>query len=271
MKIVSTVASDLGNLRKSNEDNFYFNGTFLTQEDRDFSMLQNGVCSDKLQFYAICDGMGGEERGEDASFIAVKVLGKYHKMLTKMKYHSLEKYVDMYLAEVNTQICAQRKENRYCRIGTTIALFVVEGEYIHIINIGDSRIYKLRHNKLIQLTKDHTPAVRAFELGFIKKEDIKTHPHRHKLTQYLGLGPEEMTVTPSRLTIKSKNNERFLMCSDGVTDMIDDFEIKKILRENKIPEIATQKIIEKAKENGGRDNITAIVLDIKKENKFLWF
>lgn len=271
MKVLSAVASNIGNLRESNEDNFYFNGTFLTQENRDFPTAQSDICSDGLQFYAICDGMGGEEQGEDASLIAVSVLKKYHKKLLSTKYHNLDKYIDMYLAEVNTQICELRKENDNCRIGTTIAMFVVEGESIHIINIGDSRIYKLSRSKLIQLTEDHTPAVRAFKMGLIKEEDIKTHPHRNKLTQYLGLGPEEMTIIPSRLNIKSKNNERFLICSDGITDMIDDSEIKRILRENKSPELATKKLIEKAKANGGRDNITAIVLDIKKENKFLWF
>lgn len=271
MKVISAAACNIGNLRENNEDNLYYNGAYLSEAERDIPVSQDKVCMDNLQLYAVCDGMGGEEQGEIASLIAVKVLSKYQKMLNETNYHSLSKYMDMYFSEVNSQICGVRKEYGHCRIGTTIALLAVEGGNIHIINIGDSRVYQFRHNKLKQLSEDHTPAARAYQMGTITKEEIKTHPHRNKLTQYLGLAPEEQNITPSRMQMKAKNNDRFLICSDGVTDMLSDSDISKILKTSKTPKAAVKILVERAKANGGRDNITAIILDMKTEKKFLWF
>ena len=271
MKIISAAECNIGNLRENNEDNLYYNGIYLSETEREIPASYEKICQDNLQFYAVCDGMGGEEHGEDASLIAVEVLGKYHKMLSEMKYHSLTKYIDMYFSEVNSQICEARKECDNCRIGTTIALVVVEEENLHVINIGDSRVYKFRMNKLQQLSEDHTPAVRAYQMGTITKEEMKTHPHRNKLTQYLGLAPEELNINPSRVQIKAKNKDRILICSDGLTDMLSDNEISKILKMSKTPKAAAKILVDRAKANGGRDNITAIVLDIKKDKKFLWF
>ncbi len=271
MNVISAVECSIGKLRDNNEDNFYYNGVYLTENETEFSDGQNISIDNNLQIYAVCDGMGGEEFGEEASLIAVTSLLKYHKKLNDMKYHSLNKYIDMYFAEVNSQICELRKERGNCRIGTTIALLILEGTNIHIINIGDSRIYKFKGSKLEQLTEDHTPAERAYQMGVIKKEQIKTHPHRNKLTQYLGLAPEELQLNPFRMQLKAKNNERFLVCSDGVTDMLSDEEISKILKMSKTPSAAAKILIDRAKVNGGRDNITAIVVDVKKTNGFSLF
>lgn len=268
MKVISAIECDIGNLRSNNEDNFYYNGTYLNVSERDIPASSEKICEDNLQFYAVCDGMGGEAHGEDASLIAVKVLSKYHRMLSKMKYHNLTKYIDMYFSEVNNRICEVRKEHDNCRIGTTIALLAAEGENLHIINIGDSRVYKFRHNKLRQISEDHTPAVRAYRMGMITKEEMKTYPHRNKLTQYLGLAPEELNINPFRIQLKAKNNDRFLICSDGITDMLSDDEILQILKISRTPKEAAKALAESAKANGGRDNITAIVSDIKTGRRF---
>lgn len=268
MKIISGAECNIGNVRENNEDNLYLNGLFLSEAERETPKAYEKACEDKLQFYAVCDGMGGEEYGEKASFIAVETLEKYHKMLAGMQYHSLSKYTDMYFQEVNSKIC---EIDRDYRSGTTIALFISEGEKVHILNIGDSRVYRYRHNKLTQLSEDHTPAVRAYKMGLIKKEDIKNHPHRNQLTQYLGIAPEEQTLVPFRMEIKPKSGDRFLICSDGLNDMLTDAELSAILKESKTPAAAVKTLVESANEKGGKDNITAIVLDIEVNKKFLWF
>ena len=265
MKIKSAIISDIGNIRSNNEDNFYYNGIYLTQNDCAIPINYSSECRDDLQFYAVCDGMGGEEMGEEASFLAVYILEKYQKKLKEITYHSLSKYMDMYLAEVTAQITSFRKANGNCRMGTTIALLVIEKEMLHIFNIGDSRIYLLRSGRLKQLTEDHTPAMRAFQIGIITKEEMKCHPHRNKLTQYLGIALEELTLMPFYMELKPRNKDRIFICSDGVTDMMEEECVRKILMEQKDSESAVNRLVEKAKANGGRDNITAIVLDVEKK------
>lgn len=265
MKVISAVGADIGNLRENNEDNFYYNGIILSESDSGEVIVHSDIRNDKLQFYAICDGMGGEEQGEVASNIAVSTLKKYQQMMNEIKYHDFDKYIDMYLAETNTRICEVRHENNNCRIGTTIALIFIENETLHITNVGDSRIYQLKRNRLLQISEDHTSAMRAYKMGSIKKEEIKTHPHRNKLTQYLGLFPEEMTIQPFNLKLKAKNKDRFLICSDGLTDMVSEDDICKIIRKSSSPEEAVRHLVEKAKAGGGRDNITAMVLTVEKK------
>ena len=271
MKVISAIACNIGKIRENNEDNFYYNGKYLYENERDIPCFYDGNSKDDLQFYAVCDGMGGEAHGEEASLIAVEVLSKYHKKLSDRKYHSLDRYMDMYFSEVNSQISEVRTKYSNFRSGTTIAMVIVEDETIHIVNIGDSRVYKLKNNNLYQISEDHTPAVRAYMLGAITKDEIKTHPHRNKLTQYLGLGPDEFKIVPTRVHMKARDNDRFLICSDGVTDMVSDKEIETILRAEDTPKGAVKVLVDRAMQNGGRDNITAIVLDIKKDKKFLWF
>lgn len=266
IKICSAVGVNKGNIRENNEDNFYCNGIYLTGENREIPMQFAEHRIEDLQLYAVCDGMGGEECGEEASFIAVETLAKYQKMLNSTNIHDFDKYIEMCLLEASNIINEKSKDIGYRRIGTTIALLCVEKDKIRIYNVGDSRVYRLHRNKLIQMTEDHTQAMRAIRMGVIKSKDVKTHPHRNKLTQYLGVSAAEMIIKPYISTADVIHNDMYLLCSDGITDMIDDDDIKKIMKHGKSEKDIVNELIEKAKSNGGRDNITAIVLkiDIKK-------
>ena len=267
--IASAVGVNVGMVRKNNEDNFYYNGLHLTRVNREIPAVYSERRDDAAQIFAVCDGMGGEAYGEEASLTAVETLVKYKDVLSSAEIHDIDKYVQMFLLEASNLIyeksCAAGQ-----RIGTTIAMLCAENGKIHIYNVGDSRVYRLHKNKLVQLTEDHTQAMRAFRMGSVKKKDLKTHPHRNKLTQYLGLSTAEMIIKPSIAESAAANNDKYLICSDGVTDMLEDSEIKRILKQNNSERDIVGELIEKAKDKGGRDNITAIVLKIEIDKKRLF-
>lgn len=271
IKVFSAVGVHIGNLRENNEDNFYYNGIYLNESNTDTPVVYSEINENKIQIYAICDGMGGEEYGEVASLIAVETLSKYQELFNRIQYHDFSKYIDMYLSEANNLICEKSKQNGGKRIGTTIALLCVEGNVIHMYNIGDSRIYIMHRKKLKQISEDHTQAMRSIKMGTMTKAEAKTHPHRNKLTQHLGIAPEAMIVKPYQYDMKANNGDVFLLCSDGITDMIEENKIENILKQKKSEKAIVTDLINKAKENGGRDNITAMVLRINCDRTWFGF
>lgn len=271
VEVLSAVSIHVGKKRRNNEDNFYYNGIFLDKSNREIPVSFSDKKKDKLQIYAVCDGMGGEAAGEEASFIAVKTLEKYQKMISEIKYHDFNKYIDMYISEANDLICDRRKNNENRRIGTTLALLCIENENVHLYNVGDSRIYILRKKKLIQLSEDHTQAMRLLKIGAISKEDVKTHVHRNKLTQHLGILPEEMKINPTRRNLKVKNKDKYLLCSDGITDVLSEDEILKIMKQDKSEKIIASQLVNTAIAKGSRDDTTVIIININTKRKLFNF
>lgn len=250
----------IGLKRENNEDNFYVNGRFLSLNEMESSLVISRTDEDAMQFYAIFDGMGGEEHGETAALIAAETLAKYQDLLKTIRYHDLDKYIDMYISEANNRICEAAESLFASRMGTTMALLCIRENTICLYNIGDSRIYKSDKKGLKQLSQDHTAAFRAVEMGMMTAEEAKLHPHRHKLTQYLGVPESELIVKPHRMQIKAGKDEQYLLCSDGLTDMAADEKIRSILKNVPDPEKAVKELISSALENGGRDNICVILL-----------
>lgn len=261
-KSAAAVVGNIGLVRGNNEDNFYFNGTYLTEENRDIPSALAENCINPLQFFAVCDGMGGEAFGEVASLIAVQTLAKYHEMLDSITYHSMDKYVDMYIAEVNNLITEESAKNEGKRIGATLALLCIEGDMAHCYNVGDSRIYLLRGRKLKQISEDHTQAVRAVKMGVMTAEQAQTHPHRNKLTQHLGIAPEEMIVEPYRCEFALKKNDKYFLCSDGITDLVNDAEIEQLLKQKQSEDAIAASLVDLALQKGGKDNITSMVVRV---------
>ena len=262
IEVLSAVGTHVGRLRENNEDNFYYNGIYLNESNREIPAIYSEKRESRIQIYAVCDGMGGEESGEVASLIAVHTLTKYQEMLNNTKYHSFDKYIEMYLSEANNLICEKSRLNGGKRIGTTIALLCIDGNTIHIYSIGDSRVYLMRNKRMKQITEDHTQAMRMVKMGIMPMKEAKTHPHRNKLTQYLGIAPEEMRFKPYCFEKKAINGDLFLLCSDGISDMLEDDEIEYILRQKKSEKAIVSDLINNALQKGGRYNITAMVIRI---------
>jgi len=271
VKVTSAVGVHTGLLRENNEDNFYFNGIYLNESNRETPVVYTENRENNIQIYAVCDGMGGEESGEVASLIAVETLTKYQHMLSTIKYHDFDKYISMYISEANNLIYEKSRQNGGKRVGTTIALLCIEFNNIYIYNIGDSRVYLLHRRKLRQISEDHTQAMRSVKMGISTMEEAKTHPHRNKLTQYLGIAPGELTIRPFKYKTKASPGDLFLLCSDGITDMLEDDEIESILKQKKPEKAIVSELIDKAIKRGGRDNITAMVLRINGKRTLFGF
>lgn len=253
-KINGACKSEIGKVRENNEDNYYFNFKILKEDNEgnnkaitmQFENVDNVICS-------IFDGMGGETKGERASYIASSTLKEYVQKNTNKEF-VWESYIDI----ANKKICKEMLPNQ--RMGTTMAAILFSEKYIDICNIGDSRIYSLKNKKLKQISKDHT------EANLQEKLNINIG-HKARLTQHLGIRKEEMVLTPYKNKYDYNEFDKMLICSDGLTDMISDKEIEKIMSQQIQPREIVDELIKKALEKGGIDNTTVIVLEIKKAVK----
>ena len=267
IKFTSAVSVDKGLIRNNNEDNFYFNGTYLYADERDKSNTFSSSPSDEIQIYGVFDGMGGEALGEEASLIAAQVMNKTHKKL-KTSERNIEKEILASVEDANTKICKKIVESGEKRIGATFSTLVIENDNATVFNVGDSRVYLLRENKLQQVSIDDTTAQRLVNLGEITPEQAKTHKDRHKLTQHLGIFKDEMVIEPHiSKEIEIKKGDKFLLCSDGLTDMLTDDEISGILVQNKTCEQLCKELVKAALKNGGKDNVTVVIIKAETEKK----
>lgn len=252
-KISSVAVTNVGNVRDNNEDNFYVNENYKKSTSTLTEYYEESNIREQY-IYAVCDGMGGEELGEAASMVAVKTLALYQE--TDIKSNIMN-----YIQEANKLICDEIEKNDGVRMGTTLALLYINDGKAIAYNIGDSRAYLFRKNKLIQLSEDHTQAQRLVDMGLLKKSAAANHKDKHKLTQHLGIFPDELIIEPYKSQeINIKQNDIFLLCSDGLTDMLSDDDITVILS-NKQEGIGTlaKRLISKALEKGGKDNVTIVL------------
>lgn len=237
MEIEYAVISDIGKIRKENQDSVYFDGYCVSDENH-FSITDR-ISVDKPILFAVFDGMGGECCGKEASEIACKVL-KNNK--------SIE--LNNLCMKINDEICRFMQENDIKTMGTTAAIIKVDSSMVYICNIGDSKIYHITDTELKKISEDHV-------LKFGKNGT------RSVLTQYLGIDEKEIVIEPYNTTSEVYDGDIYLICSDGLTDMIDEKEIFSTLKNNNISESA-ELLLETAISNGGKDNISFIILKINK-------
>ena len=242
-----------GYRRLNNEDNFYCADMILPQENDGLdSILTNNteMMSDqrRLVSVGVFDGMGGEANGQEAAYCAASA---YRKQMIRMSSEHILA-VDFLTSSME---CMNRsvflRANTYkCRMGTTAVLLLFDNNIVYSCNVGDSRSYALRENRLTQMSKDHTDA-EILE----KYKNIKRTP---SLTQYIGMDPEEMRIEPYLVGAELKYGDQFLLCSDGLTDMVPEMEIKEIMYSSSSPEMCVNRLLNAALKNGGRDNVTVI-------------
>lgn len=267
-KISSSVCEDKGKVRNNNEDNFYLNGVHLNRVNREYSNIFSDIAMNNINVYAVFDGMGGEEFGEEASLIAAEVTKKIHYKINQNPSSNVNEEIISSIDEANTLICNKIRENGRKRIGATYASLVIKEDSAQIYNVGDSRVYLLRNNQLHRISIDDTTVQRLINIGMITERKAKTHPERHRLTQHLGIFNHEMIIEPHiSKCIKVLEGDKFLLCSDGLTDMVEDSDIEQILNGSNNSNDISQALVAKALENGGKDNVTAMVVCVERENK----
>jgi len=251
-KISFHCTSHIGKIRKVNQDNFLCNGKFMQLGASDSGFLASGeVITSSPRFFGVFDGMGGEECGEVASFIAASEASQI--AFTQDGANDLLEYC----VRANTAICDYTVQNGIKSMGTTAAILLFANDKITLCNVGDSKVFRFSDKELTQISHDHVV--------------ILPYGKKPPLSQNLGIPPEEMLIEPYISQGVCKNNDKYLICSDGLTDMVSEEEIKKILKSQKC-EKATETLLSKALENGGRDNVTFILLEIKQiKNKLFNF
>lgn len=249
MEIESYAACVVGRTRKNNEDNVYLCGSYRQDISApDFFCAYSG---EEPFLAAVCDGMGGELGGELASLEAVRALRGYEAVFPER--------MGEYISQANAAVCACAGENAG-RMGTTVCAMLIRSGTAHICNVGDSRAYLKRGEVLYQLSRDHTQAQQLYEHGVIEAAEIKTHPRRHVLTQFIGIPRDEMIVEPAIAEpIELGHGDVLLLCSDGLTDMLSEEELYRELGRYKSAEEKARALVEKALAAGGRDNISVIV------------
>ena len=254
------VRSDMGRIRTNNEDNFYCNGIYMTVSERERPFFLNGEARIPCVF-AVCDGMGGEDCGELASLTTVETIAEFAEKFSKRNNAVFD-----FVNNANKKLVAIMKRQKI-RMGTTLALAVINEVSFTLYNIGDSRIYRVEeeagNQKLLRVTDDHSLAEEKVKMGLITPAQAEKDRDRHVLTRYLGIDDDEFTFSPDVYgPFHFDENKKILLCSDGLTDMLSYKEISEIMCNNAdVCEIA-DKLLNNALNNGGKDNITCIAIEI---------
>lgn len=241
--------SHTGKIRNTNQDNFICDGHFMEVNDVNTVFPLCGIKSSKeTLLIGIFDGLGGEERGEIASYIAAKTASTIE--IGKDIVSDLLQFCQ----KANADICDNANESEVSAMGTTAAILAFTGDGVTLCNIGDSRIFRFCDGVLEQISKDHV-AVSAFGV-------------KPPLSQNLGIPPNELIIEPYLAQGAYNDGDIYLICSDGLTDMVTNEEISEVLGSKTIGEAITE-LLDKALCKGGRDNITIVLCKIERELSWL--
>jgi serine/threonine protein phosphatase PrpC len=218
------------------------------------------------QLIAVADGMGGHAAGEVASRIAIEVLQSLVPALISadVDEDSVEDLLMHSLHSIDSEISAVTDEEIEKRgMGTTLTALLIRDKHISLLHVGDSRCYRLRGNTLEQLSNDHTVIQELLDQGAISQAEAAEHPQRSMLTQALrGDGD----VTPVLQMYEIKKGDRYLLCSDGLSGVLTEKEIKVGLKKSDKDE-AVKFLVDATYVNGAPDNVTVLIADISDEAK----
>ena len=255
LSLSAACSSHTGKRRKNNEDNFFFGGQYMSYRNQGLgSVLQKSFSLRKNRFFAVFDGMGGGEYGEIASYMAAKAAAEYLEAEEDKNSKDKKKYLEEMTLQMSGRIYQEASRLEAGLMGSTLAALYFADGWLWSVNVGDSRCYLLRDGKLRLLSKDQT------DEDYMKENGISGR--KPYLTQYLGMDPEEMKVLPYISCLQQGRADRFLICSDGLTDMLPLSVIEGILLENQRAGKIVERLLEEALVAGGKDNITAIVIDL---------
>lgn len=249
--------SHVGKIRANNEDNFWCCGESLPAQNFGTSGIFAGNTSQKtLPVLAVFDGMGGESCGEIAAETAVREFGRFYGENKEKLKKSPEEFLEDICDSMNRQVVRYGEENRIGSMGTTTAFVAFSRDGVYVGNLGDSRVYCSEKDRLQQISVDHVIG-RSF-LG------------KPPLTQYLGITEEGMVLEPCITKHPYVVGDRYLLCSDGMTDMLSDGEIADILTREISLEETVSVFLDRVLEKGGRDNVTIILCEVKETEKRFW-
>jgi PPM family protein phosphatase len=235
-------ATDRGMVREHNEDNYFI--------DEDFKL------------FIVADGVGGHQGGQKASEIAVTILPLLLKEATGTvgsMEQELKQAIDTSVRTLSHKIFEKSMEIDDLRgMGSTLVCCLIRKGKAFVSNMGDSRGYLVREGKIERITEDHSMVQSMVKMGQIDEEQAGKHPLRHVITRYVGM---EGNFGPDVFIFDLREGDRILLCSDGLTDMLPEQRIEKMVAEEKNMKALPQKLIDRANDAGGRDNVTVLVIE----------
>jgi serine/threonine protein phosphatase PrpC len=238
MKLRVGARTDVGRVRQGNEDSY--------------------MVHDPL--YAVADGMGGHQGGEVASKIALETLGR---LTLEPSGDTAPSLVDA-VRQANRDVLEKAATDPGLHgMGTTLTALVTGGERVLLAHVGDSRAYLMRDGQMDQLTEDHTVVEGLVREGRLTPQEAEIHPQRSILTRALGVDGD---IEVDETTHDVRPGDRILLCSDGLTGMVSEQEIQRIMAELEDPQRAAEALVDAANDAGGQDNITAVVLDVLEDD-----
>ena len=239
--------SDQGKKRRNNQD---YTNVFTNQSNKVLALL--------------ADGMGGHQAGDIASQLTVNEIGKSWEMTDITSSEAAVKWLIQKIQNENQRVYEHGQQDMALSgMGTTLEAVSILENKLTLAHVGDSRIYVLREGRLLPLTEDHSLVNELVRSGEITPEMAAVHPRKNIITRSVGMpGTIEVDVAIHNI----RPNDRILMCSDGLTNMLSETEITTIISQNTSLQLASQSLIDAANQRGGTDNITVILIDLGGSN-----
>lgn len=234
--------TDTGKVREVNQDCF-----------------AHGSLGEMVEWAVVCDGMGGENSGDVASQMAVDVIGQHilQNYRQGMGINSIRAMILTAINAANAAIFERAQQSEaFHGMGTTVVVTVVRDGVAHIAHAGDSRAYLVTGQELSQITRDHSVVQMMVEKGQITTEEARIHPQKNYITRALGV---ENSLEIDYCEVELGAGDRLLLCTDGLTNYLDESAIFEVLQSERNPDAACERLIEGANAGGGRDNITVVL------------
>ena len=224
--------------------------------NQDFVYASEEPVGNLPNLFVVADGMGGHRAGDFASRYTVEII---QKSIRANRERNPIKIIRMAIETANMKVLEKaNSDENLAGMGTTVVVATVVGNYIYVANVGDSRLYLIR-DEIQQITRDHSLVEEMVRMGEINREQARNHPDKNIITRAVGV---RSRVSIDFFDMKLEKDDTVLMCSDGLSNMLEDEEIKEIIRtgSHDLPEIALQ-LIGRANQNGGRDNIAVVLIE----------
>ena len=239
--MISYGQTDIGMVRSINQDSIYFS-------DKPVGNLPN--------LYIVADGMGGHKAGDYASAHAVSWFVDYAK---ECSYENPITIMKTGIAKVNDMLLQMSNEHSELKgMGTTFVAAVMTDDKMYVANIGDSRLYVIGQEDTRQITLDHSLVEELIRTGQLDRRKVRFHPEKNIITRALGTGKE---AVPDFFEVELQPGEKVLLCSDGLTNMVEDDEIGSIVMRQQFVDRICEQLIDRANYYGGKDNIGVVVIE----------
>ena len=237
----ATAITDIGKTRAVNQDYIY-------------ASVEGIGCLPNL--FVVADGMGGHKAGDTASRYTVETI---KELIAESEETDALSVISEAVKSVNTLLIKKAGESEdYQGMGSTLVIASIFGNVLRVANVGDSRLYVI-DDEITQITRDHSLVEEMVLAGQLSRSEARTHAKKNVITRAIG-GEEE--VEPEMFSVDLKENSKILMCSDGLTNMLEDDEIMRIVKNSPDIEEAAAVLIDRANANGGKDNISVVIVEL---------